>query len=86
VSASALDPMRQSSKGYFTMSNGRLSSAPDLARWRCTLLRKARPPFAGESPAPLSAWPGASEAHAGVALLLSLLGVGRGRRMGRQRA
>ena len=66
------------------MSNGRLSPAPDLAGWRFTLLRKGRLPFAGESPAPLSEWSGASEAHAGVALLLSLLGVGRGRRMGRQ--
>ena len=37
-----------------------------------------RLPFAGESPAPLFEWPGASEAHAGVALLLSLLGAGQG--------
>ena len=60
------------------MSSYRLSPAPDLAGWRFTLVRRGRLPFAKESPAPLSEWPGASEDHSGVALLLSLLGAGEG--------
>ncbi len=60
------------------MSSYRLSHSPDLAGWRFTLLRKGRLPFAKGSPAALSEWPGAAEAHTGVALLLSLLGAGEG--------
>jgi HJR/Mrr/RecB family endonuclease len=54
----------------------RLSASADDTCWRFTLFRKGARPFAKELLVPLSGWPEAANAHAGVPRLLALADAG----------